>query len=391
MIKEYVRSVVYRFFSDTLMVFLALLIIPVVLAEYLLELTAAQNIVLSAVNWSIYALFVLEFILKLTVADKKVEFLKANKFYTIISIVIIVSPLLEPISYLFAATPALRALRIFTAARLSRLTAVIAASERARLGWKRINYRTYAIVTSVIVFGFLISFFKPDFNMSEVDQGLLSQFIQVTATVYAIITGFVIANVWGKYSLLIRAINLEATSLRNVCLLSLQLNDRQATNSLSRGIAAYARAVVDVYWRAIGQKKVLYDSTVNIYSTLIGYRPKNSGEVEIYTNIIDELRRASEGQATIKSLLAATTPRILWALISLLSAILISGFFFLNFDSQILATATLTLVSTAVALVVTIIYDMNNPFKFGFWAVTPEAYIELEEAITEKEHSEITR
>jgi hypothetical protein len=34
--------------------------------------------------------------------------------------------------------------------------------------------------------------------------------------------------------------------------------------------------------------------------------------------------------------------------------------------------------------VVTIIYDMNHPFKFGFWAVKPTAYIELREYLEEK-------
>jgi HAMP domain-containing protein len=100
--------------------------------------------------------------------------------------------------------------------------------------------------------------------------------------------------------------------------------------------------------------------------------------------MVDELRRSSEGPVGINSLLASQTPKILWALIAVLSSILIFGFFFINYDNQLLATLTLTLVSTAVALVATIIYDMNDPFKFGFWAVSPTAYFELETFL--KEH-----
>jgi hypothetical protein len=382
--KERFRQTTYSIFSDTFMVFLALLILPIVLAEYLLDLTATQNVLLSAISWIIYSVFVLEFILKLAVAEKRIAFLKANKAYTAISLFIIISPLLEPISELFVATPLLRALRIFSAIRLSRLTAVLAASERARLSWRRINYRTYAIVTSVIVFGFLISFFKPSLRISETDQALLSQFIQIAATIYAIITGFVIANVWGKYVSLIRVVNTEVASLRNVYFLALQLESPELIKALKTKILEYIQAIVSVYWKATQKQPLILQSTADIYGSLKGYFPKTAGQTEVYTNLVDELKRSSEGQVGIKSLLAAQTPKILWTLIAVLSSVLIFGFFFTNYDSQLLATLTLTLVSTAVALVATIIYDMNDPFKFGFWAVPPIAYLELEKFL--KEH-----
>jgi len=79
----------------------------------------------------------------------------------------------------------------------------------------------------------------------------------------------------------------------------------------------------------------------------------------------------------MKSLLVSKTPKILWALITVLSAVLIFGFYLVSYDNQLLATLTMSTVSTAVALVAVIIYDMDDPFKFGFWAVSPDAYLEL--------------
>jgi hypothetical protein len=230
----------------------------------------------------------------------------------------------------------------------------------------------------------LISFFKPDLRISETDQTLLSQFIQIIATIYAIITGFVIANVWGKYITLIRLVNTEATSLRNVYILALQLDNLEIVKALKSKIVEYAQGIIKVYWKATQKQSLISQSTAGMYDSLKGYSPKTTGQTEVYTNLFDELRRSSEGQEGIKSLLAAQTPRILWALIAVLSSILIFGFFFINYDNQLLATLTLTLVSTAVALVASIIYDMNDPFKFGFWAVTPIAYLELETFL--KEH-----
>jgi hypothetical protein len=97
---------------------------------------------------------------------------------------------------------------------------------------------------------------------------------------------------------------------------------------------------------------------------------------------IDELRKASEGHANIQSLLVSKTPKILWALITVLSSVILFGFYLINYDNQLLATLTMTSVSTALALVAVIIYDMNDPFKFGFWAVQPTAYLELKSFLT---------
>jgi hypothetical protein len=59
-----------------LMVFLALLIIPIVVGEYLFDLTATQNLIFSALAWVIYSLFFAEFILKVLVAENKRAFIK---------------------------------------------------------------------------------------------------------------------------------------------------------------------------------------------------------------------------------------------------------------------------------------------------------------------------
>jgi hypothetical protein len=359
------------------MVFLALLILPIVLAEYLLDLTSTQNVILSLISWVIYAVFVLEFLLKLLVAQQKTVFLKTNKFYTIISLVIIASPVLEPISELFAAAPFLRAFRLASVIRLSRLTSLLAVSGRARLSWRRIKFRTYAIVTSVIVFGFLISFFKPELNLSSTDQNLLAQLIQITATIYAIITGFIIANVWGKYTSLIRSANTEAANLKNIYLLSLQLKNQDLINRIKHGIIEYIQAIIETYWKASGKIRILEQTQAKLILSLNNFVPQKESDIEVYSNLVDEIKRTSESHASIKSLLASRTPKILWALITVLSAVLIFGFYLVSYDNQLLATLTMGTVSTAVALVAVIIYDMNDPFKFGFWAVSPDAYLEL--------------
>ena len=374
--REELRSLVYSFFSDTLMVFLALLIIPIVVAEYLFDLTATQNLVFSALAWVIYSLFFAEFILKVLVAKNKRDFIKTNKLFTAISLIIILSPILEPISELFATAPALRALRIVSVIRLSRLTRLAAASGRAKISWRRINFKTYAIMAMIVGLGFSASFFAPRTPLLQNDQNLLSMFIGVVGTIYAIITGFMIANVWSKYMALINATTRETTSLRNIYRLGLGLRAPVLIEALKENLSSYASTVIDVYWKKTKQIDYLESKFDNLFDSIKNFDLSNPMDIEIFTNLNEELRKASEQKANIQALLAAKVPKILWTLLIVLSFGIVSGMYIVPFENQFLSTLAMTLISIAIALIGLIIYDMNDPFEFGFWAVTPEAYLD---------------
>lgn len=356
-----------------------MLIIPIIIAQYLVDLTLTQNLIISAADWAIYSIFLTEFLLKILIAKNKKSFLKSNKLYAITSIVIILSPLLEPVSELFAAAPILRALRIVNVIRLSRLTRLAAVSGRAKISWQRINFRTYAIVTAIVAFGFFISFFRPEVSLSPNDQGSFSQFVQMTGTIYAIVTGFVISNVWNKYTNLVNAIKNEVSTMRNCYLIVIQLQVPAFIGILKRNLLNYNDLVIDVYWKGVKNSNLLTDEATNVFTSIKQYTPKTAQEVELYSNYVDELRKSSEYRTNINSLVSSKTPRILWALLMVLSSILIVGFYLVQYENQFLATFTITMIATAIALVAVIIYDMDDPFKFGFWAITPKAYIELTE------------
>jgi hypothetical protein len=373
--REEIRSSIYSFFSDTLMVFLALLIIPIVVGEYLFELTTTQNLVFSALAWVIYSLFFAEFILKFLVAKNKRDFIKTNKLFTAMSLIIILSPILEPISELFATAPALRALRIVSAIRLSRLTRLAATSGRAKISWRRINFKIYAITAMIIGLAFSASFFAPRTPLLQSDQNLLSMFIGVVGTIYAIITGFMIANVWNKYMALINATTKETTSLRNIYLLGLEWRAPGLIEALRMNLSSYASTAIDVYWKQTKQMDYLESKFNNLFGSIKDFDLSNPKDIEIFTNLNDELRKASEQKANIQSLLAAKVPKILWSLLIVLSFAIVSGMYIVPFENQFLSTLAMTLISIAIALIGLIIYDMNDPFGFGFWAVTPEAYI----------------
>lgn len=122
---------------------------------------------------------------------------------------------------------------------------------------------------------------------------------------------------------------------------------------------------------------MIEEKAINVFSSITRYSTRTAEDVEIFTNYVDELRRSTESRIRIQALLASKTPSILWVLITVLSSILVIGFYLTGYGNQFLSTLVLTVVSTAIALVAVIIYDMDDPFKFGFWAVSSTPYLEL--------------
>ena len=361
------------------MVFLALLIIPIVFGEYLIDLTPTQNLVLQVLSWIIYSMFFSEFVLKVLVAQDKRSFFGTNKLYVATSLIIIISPTLEPISELFAVTPALRAFKAVSILKLSNLTKLAAASSKVKLFWRRINLKTYTLVSMTILLAFSASFFAPELILSLNDQTLFLQFIAVIGTIYAIITGFMIANVWNKYLALINLMSKSTTSLKTVYVLSLQLNTPILVKNLEKEIQNYITSAIEVYWDETKPLKYLDSKSEAVLKTLYDYIPKELKDLEPFTSIVEELRTFSGTKAGIQALILSRVPKVLWTLLIMLSFTIVLSMYLLPYGSQILATFSITLISIAVALIGLIIYDMDDPFKFGFWAVSPKEYFNFQE------------
>ena len=92
--KENLKTIVNSIFTDTLMIFLALLVIPLILVQFF-ELTPLQLSIVECADWVIYGMFFLEFVMKVLVAENRIDYIKSNKLASAISLIIIVSPLFE--------------------------------------------------------------------------------------------------------------------------------------------------------------------------------------------------------------------------------------------------------------------------------------------------------
>jgi hypothetical protein len=369
-------------FSDSVMVFLALLVIPLLIAEFV-PLSAVQRSIVTAIDIVIYTAFFLEFVLKVAVADDRVGYLRRNAFVSAISLVIIVSPLLLEVSTLFIATPLLRLVSVI---RLSRATRVLALSGRARSSWRKVTLRTYVSMGLIVAAGFIGSFFKPNIPFSEDDLAAYVFFIQFIGTVYAIITGFVVANVWNKFMTLKSLVRKEAAALSTVLTLAYRFKNRGFERAFEDALHPYLDALLAFLWERRGSPKTLDEGFHRLMGTLSDATTTDEMDRTVFDKVVDTFRDATMYRSDILSLHSSRIPPVLWLLLLVLSPTLAFGFYLMPFENQVLSTITLTLVATVVALVLGIVYDMENAFTSGFWIVDPSPYLSLHRMPAGSEH-----
>ncbi len=374
--REKLEKSIHAVFSDTLMIFLAVLVIPLLLVRFA-ELNMAQKIIVDVIDWFIYGMFFLEFVMKVGVAQERRAYLKDNRLDSVISIIIIISPMFELITIYFSAVYLLRLLKI---SRLVRLGGVLGKTNK---GWKNVELKSYLIVIIITSAGIILSFFKPT-DLSEESEGALSIFISVIGIIYAIIAAFMIVNVWQEYDNLENLLRKETVSLRNVYVIAGHLDSEITSLHLRRGILEYIDTVKEAYWKEVRDPNEISYKLTEIIDSIKLFNPKNGREEVILNNIYSEIRETSNSRINIDTLVEEKTPKILWVLLIILSVIVFVGFYLVDFGYQEISTLTITMVATATSVVIVIIYDIDYPFRPGFWRITPEPYEGLENYLTKR-------
>ena len=197
---------VEKFFEVPVMISV-LMLIPVLIIEY-----AEQSLdsVALFLNWGIWIVFLLEYIILLYFAEDKLEYVKTHKIELIIVLFSfpIVPEGLQSTGFLrFARLPRLlNALRFF---RLAALLGKFGSTVKSIFNSKGLRFIVYATIGIVLFFGFLFYISEP--NVNSYSDGLWWALVTITTVGYGDITpltnlGRIIAS-----SLMIMGIGFIAT------------------------------------------------------------------------------------------------------------------------------------------------------------------------------------
>jgi len=384
---EKLRQKIYLVFSDTVMIALALFVIPLVAVQTFFILTPAQETLVRSLDWLIWTAFFLEFSLKLLVAEKRARWFIDNWLDSLISIVVIVSPLLELFAKIFEGAPLLRLLRltrITRLTRLSRLARLGALGVRTQKSWRNLELKVYLTFFLIVGIGLVSSFFGTKIRHSGPDAGWISLFLSLFGAFYAFLVSFFIAHVWLRFSFLSGEIGKHVNSLQNVVILTKQFSSEEISTNFIDLLDSYLEETVRLWGgdkNIIG--KTLKKKLLKIISCFKEKDLQKGTDLVILDNIFEELRTSSVAQTNISGTIDEKTPLILWIILIFLSLGMDIGFVFLGFDSQILATLVITSIFTISALITAFLLDIDKPLEAGFWHVSPKPYEDLKEFIKE--------
>lgn len=144
----------YSKVSDTPLLVLAILMIPIIVLPEVIALTSDQSDLLNTFDWFIYATFAADFIIKIYLAPSKWRHLRENW----LDVIVLALPLLRPLRIVRS----VRLLRLLRAARLLVFAVEGLRKLRRILAGRGLNWALLATMTVVVASAGLVTVFERD-------------------------------------------------------------------------------------------------------------------------------------------------------------------------------------------------------------------------------------
>jgi hypothetical protein len=200
-------------------------------------------------------------------------------------------------------------------------------------------------------------------------------FLTVVGVIYALIIGFTFQQAFGRQAELRQKLTAEASSLRNLILLTGTMRGGTAQKAVGGHVLGYVEQLLDHEFPpddagdAVDAAPILYQivPVLNEMST-----DGISDKVDRITlnAIHDELRTTTRARSERLSIAARHIPRIHWFQIELLSTLIMVGFLLLDMSAPLLEALLLGLTTSAIMVLYLSLFDLDYPFG-GLWRVEP--------------------
>lgn len=211
-------------------------------------------------------------------------------------------------------------------------------------------------------------------------EDLIGWQLNILGSVYAVILGFMLFNVWSTFSTTELNVGLEANALRNVYRLAAGLPEEQRRR-LQTQARAYAAAVIDDDWPEMARGNVPEKShwiDQSMWATLMSVKDASTAESRAADHALSELSSLSQlrRQRLVQSL--SRLPGIFWCVLlvggvlTIISVDLFGSRYLWLHGFQVLS---LTLLITLAMLAIS---DLKQPFR-GWVHVNNYAFVRARE------------
>jgi hypothetical protein len=197
-------------------------------------------------------------------------------------------------------------------------------------------------------------------------------FLTVVGVIYALIIGFTFQQAFGRQAELRQKLTAEASSLRNLLLLSGTMRLGTTQEAVAGHLRSYVGQLLDHEFPPEDE----VDAAPTLYQIVpVLNEVSTDGTADAVDRITlnaihDELRTATRARSERLSIAARHIPRIHWFQIELLSTLIMVGFLLLDLGAPLLEALLLGLTTSAIMVLYLSLFDLDYPFG-GLWRVEP--------------------
>ena len=196
---------------------------------------------------------------------------------------------------------------------------------------------------------------------------------------FALIVGFLAAQVWSDAGQAQDAVNREASALRSVVLVAPAFPGEPETR-LRALVRRHIREAVDEEWPAMAHRRatltVISVPLAEALQLAVGLSPRTEGQKTAQREIVDAIQSALDARRQRILVSESSVNWVKWSGVILVALLTLVSIAFVHSDNRLSAALAMGIFSAAVAVSLMLIAAQQRPFS-GEFAVRPDALVEV--------------
>ncbi|MBI2464773.1 DUF4239 domain-containing protein [Candidatus Shapirobacteria bacterium] len=236
-----------------------------------------------------------------------------------------------------------------------------------------LNSFLVSLVIAVISYFFRQSF-HTDLYLSDV--GGLSTFIGAFATLFGLLSAFVVFEVWGQYNKTALYVDKEASGLEQLYRLTLYFRDKKLNRVMASAITKYANMVIKGRFQKLGSGERNNESGLafrEISGVIQGIKFDDDHDQIIFDHIVSHYGDLSDIRTERINQSLARLPSLLKTFLYIASFFVVTCLVIMPFANVFYSLFAVFCMTFVIVMIYFLIEDLDNPFV-GNWNISPEPF-----------------
>lgn len=228
-------------------------------------------------------------------------------------------------------------------------------------------------------------------SVGSVDIEAWGIFFAVVGVVYAVISGFLLAQLLTRFHQLSSRLHEELNALEDVRDFLIYVDDSQentaAKLAIREALWKYLRNIIENEWprMAAGERNMDTDTCEDLYGVMRAVekiRPVDQSDIVALRAIIDHVAKITTHRTERLDMVGQGLSGPLRVLLYFMSAIISIGFVLMGIESLPIHVFMVVSVITSIGLLLIVMFDLNKPFA-GIWNLDAKPFLAVEQRLRE--------